>query len=286
MTSSECEFCRNDIPLSQERCPHCAQPGLFPNVRAAHLPEETTALEHRYNTAMEQARLTGSDTVLCDFENTVLSDSKAVINRPLAEVTRLANSNKELYATFYQLTRSGIRLPSGDKWDILRSTADDALFPGYKDDIRFSALSLDGLGLFTYGECSVVLKDNMIAHRASVLEENSVMFMETHNISMSQAHTLPRGYRATWAERGKLCAIKATSDISPHTQRKHFAGILLRHGKTTADDKFVEVHIWGPISSHTFDRVIVKRPKGRANRVTLKALQEDLANSGIKVEVV
>ena len=112
MTLSKCEYCSNNIPLSQERCPHCAQPGLFPNVRAAQLPEEKTALENRYNTAIKQAELNGSDTTLHNFEDTVLSDSKAVINRSLAEVTRLANSNKELYATYYRLTESGIKLPS------------------------------------------------------------------------------------------------------------------------------------------------------------------------------
>lgn len=286
MTSSECKYCGNNILLSQERCPHCAQPGLFPNVRAAQLPEEKTALENRYNAAMEQSKLNGSSTELHNFENTVLSDSKAVMNRSLAEITRLANSNKELYATYYQLIESGIRLPSGGKWDILRAIADDALFLGYKKDIRFAALSIDGLGLFNYGECSLVLKDKMIAHRASVLEENSVIFMETHKIIMSQAHKLPQGYRATWDDRGKLCATKAAREISASTQSKHFAGILLHQGKTTAEDKFVEVHIWGPISSFTFDLVIVNRPKSRADRVILKALQEKLAKIGVKVEVV
>lgn len=286
MNSSECKDCGYNILLFQERCPHCARPGLFPNVNAAQLPEEKTALENRYNSAIEQSKLNGSDTALHNFENTVLSDSKAVINRSLAEITRLANSNKELYATYYLLIESGIRLPSGDKWDILRAIADDALFFGYKKDIRFAALSLDGFGLFNYGECALVLKDIMIAHRASVLEENSVIFMETHNILMYQAHNLPKGYRATWDERGKLCATKAVSEISASTQSKHFAGILLRQGKTTAEDKFVEAHIWGPISSCTFDLVIVKRPKSRADRVILKALQEKLAKIGVEVEVV
>ena len=286
MTSSECKCCGNDIPLSQERCPHCAQPGLFPNVLAAQLPEEKTALENRYNTAIEQAKLKGSDTALCNFENTVLSDSKAVINRSLAEITRLANSNKELYTTYYLLIESEIRLPSGDKWDTLRAIADDALFPGYKKDIRFAALSIDGLGLFNYGECTLVLKDKMIAHRASVLEENSVIFMETQKILMSQAHKLPQGYRATWDERGKLCATKAASNIAPDTQTKHFADILLRQGKTTAEDKFVEAHIWGPMSARTFDRVIVKKPKRRTARAIFKALQEKLVKIGVKVEVV
>ena len=54
----------------------------------------------------------------------------------------------------------------------MRVFADDALFPGYKEQIRFAALSLDGKGLSSYGECTLILRDHMIAHRASVLEGN------------------------------------------------------------------------------------------------------------------
>lgn len=286
VTTNECEFCDNSFPLSQNLCPHCARPSLFPNVIAAQLPEEKTALENRYNAAMGQSRLDGSDTALQSFESAVSSDSKAVINRSLNQTSRLANSTKELYATYYQLIASGRRLPSGGKWDIRRTTADDAFFSGYKEDIRFASLSLDGLGLFNYGECALVLKDDMIAHRASVLEENSVVFMETHKILMFEADTLPQGYRAIWEERGKLCATKAAGDISEITQSKHFAGILMRQGKTSAEDKFVEVHIWGPISSCTFGRVVVKKPKSHAGGVIFEALQEDLEKIGVKVEEV
>lgn len=286
MTVAECEHCGNDVPLSKERCPHCAQPGLFPNVRAAQLSEEKVALESRYNAAMEQARSNGSDTVLSNFESAVLSNSKAVINRSLAETTRLASSNKELYATYHQLIESGTKLPEGDKWDILRTVADDALFPGYKEEVRFAALSLDGLGLFNYGECAWVLNEEMIAHRASVLEENSIIFMQTHKISMFQANNLPTGYRATWDDRGKLSATKIASEISANTDSKDFSDILLLQGKTTAEDKFVEVHVWGPMSLLTIERVIVKKPTKRADRVFLKALQEKSKKSGVLVEVV
>ena len=98
------------------------------------------------------AKRNGFDKILAKFESAV-SKARPVICRPLLEMQRLATSDNEIYATYYQLLAAGVRLPKGDKWDVLRAVADDALFPGYKDVLRFGALSLDGFGCLGYGEC-------------------------------------------------------------------------------------------------------------------------------------
>ena len=73
-----------------------------------------------------------------------LQTSQAVINRPFEEVHRLATSDKQLYATYYELTQ--MRIPEGSEWDVLRVITDTALF-GASDQvrpkIRFGALTLD-----------------------------------------------------------------------------------------------------------------------------------------------
>ncbi len=71
---------------------------------------------------------------------------RAIIARPLGEVQRLATSDKQIYATYHQLTDAGVRVPEGDKWDVLRSTVGPAIFPDYHQHIRFAALSLGTLG--------------------------------------------------------------------------------------------------------------------------------------------
>ena len=109
-----------------------------------------------------------------------MNDSHAVIARPAHEILRLATSQNEIYGTFYNLIGAGLRLPEGGKWDILRGVVDSALFPNYKEDIRFAALSLNGVGLSNYGEYSIMLRTDLIAHRASVFEENSILFMKHH----------------------------------------------------------------------------------------------------------
>ena len=197
---------------------------------------------------------------------------------------RLANSDKELYATFYNLMASGVRLPSGSKWNVLRAVTDDAMFPGYKHHIRFAVLTLDGRGLEHYGECALVLRDNMIAHRASVFEENSVLFMERHGIRVADAHMLPHGYRAIWEDRRTLCAAKLADRLEPGTERSEYPRILLQNGATGDKDTFVEVHIWGPLTARSIERVVVTEPKRKGARVILRALRERLESLGVQWE--
>ena len=242
-------------------------------------------MDKRYRESVQSAVSRGCEEVAKDFES-ALSESEAVIARSLLEADRLASSDKQLYATYYQLIEAGVRLPSGEKWDNLRGVADEALFPGYKKHVRFAALSLDGMGLSSYGECFLVLRDDMIAHRASVFEENSIMFMERHNIPISQTHKLPAGYRATWAERAKLCVSKLADKLGPNTSKGVFPRILLKEGGTSGDDSFVEVHIWGPMTCRTVKRVTVNQPKRRADRVILRALSEKLAKAGVTIDTI
>ncbi len=149
----------------------------------------------------EDATARGAEAVFQDFE-AAAQTSKAVIARPLRDIERLTSSDRELYPTFYALTQADVRLAYGDKWDRLRRVADESLFPGYKEHIRFAALSLDEVGLADFGDYYLVLKEDMIAHRATAFEENSAAFLEYHR------YQEPEGSRATWAERFKLCAAK------------------------------------------------------------------------------
>src|SRR5579871_2044052 len=186
MTEVECEYCHYTFPMSSERCPHCARPGLFPNVRAAQDPTEQNVLEQRYETAYQEAASRGTETVCQEFETTVGS-SKAVIARPVGEMLRLATSDNEIYSTYYQLIDAGIKIPNGDQWNQVRGLVESVMFPNYKEHIRFAALSLHTRGLTRYGECLFALRDEMIAHRASVFEENDVVWTERQNMPLTRA---------------------------------------------------------------------------------------------------
>jgi hypothetical protein len=276
MASDPCEYCGNEVPLSWSHCPHCARPALFPNVRAAQELAEQEALERRYQEARRDASSRGAEVDVGRFETAVAS-SKAVIARSFTELDRLAASDKELFPTFYRLLGEEVRLPHGNQWDILRRIADEALFPGYKEEIRFAALTLDGAGLSSYGECSFVLREDMIAHRASVYEENSAVFLQRH------AYEPPLGHRAPWEDRAKLCVAKLAGRIETGMPESQFPSILLRAGSSPGDDDFVEVHIWGPMSLRTVERISISTPTAKALR---KTLRDRLKDVGVTVEEI
>lgn len=239
-------------------------------------------MDKRYQSALAEAAGRGDTDSLRDFE-TAIANSQAVIARSAGDVLRLATSDNEVYATYYQLIDGGLKLPAGDKWDTLRGLADKAIFSGYEKDVRFAAVSLSGIGLSNYGECSLVLRNEMIAHRASVFEENSTMFMKTHDIKLWDAVELPQGYRATWDEREKLCVAKLSGKIDATTKSGQYSGLLLRQGATGEDDEFIEVHIWGPITVRTIERVTFTPSKRSGRAVVLNNLKAKLKEADVKV---
>ncbi len=244
--------------------------------------DERDALEDRYRAAKRDAVSRNADVVLQNFENAI-DHSQAVISRSESEVLRLANSHKQLYSTYYQQIEAGVRLPDGDEWGVLRELADTVLFgPVYKKEMRFAALTLDGIGLSNYGSCSIVFRDEMISHRASVFEENSALFIEHLGLKISREINLPKGHRATWGERAKLCVAKLYRKIDFATRSDEYSGLLLRQGATPEDDEFIEVHIWGPMTVLTMERVNVTAPSPRYRSTIIKAVKAKLAKHNVQ----
>jgi hypothetical protein len=282
-TKRQCEYCGNGLPRGYPACPHCGRPGRYQNVDDAADPEEKAALETRYLAAVADCLARGAEKSLKGFEAEA-TKSKAVSSRPIGFLQPLAQSGKAVYSTYYKMMQAEIRLPDGEKWDSLRAVADEALFTGFKENIRFAALSVDGMGVSNYGDCTIIFRDEMIAHRASVFEENSTLFMDHQGILMSQANELPKGCRATWEERHKFCVAKLHRSIDAATQPNQYSALLLHQGAKTDNDDFVEVHIWGSMTRRTIERVTVPRPKNSAERIIIKAIKESFETVGATLE--
>lgn len=276
-----CNHCHYNFELA-ERCPHCGRPGLFPNVYMAKKDVEQKALNQRYEQALKEADKRSCGARIEEFE-AILNQSKAVIAKNLNIIEPIASSDSAAYSTYYKLLDADVRLPSGDKWDVLRRVADTALFHEQYKNIRFAALTLDNKGLSNYGDCYMILKDDMIAHRASVFEENSILFMEHHDILVAETHNLPKGYKATWDERTKLCIAKLSGKIDKNTPKDDFPGILLKQGNTSADDEFVEVHIWGPITIRAVERIEFLGPKNKYKRARINDIKRKLQRYQLQV---
>ena len=281
----ECEFCHYDFPDTADRCPHCGRPGIYVNVVRAEKDSEREALQRRYDAAMGDAQSRGCEAVVRDFEQAA-ANSRAVVARKDFVLQRMLSSDTEILGTYELELRAGLRLPKGEVWDVLRDVAGSTLFGAASTQIRFAALTLDEKGLFNYGDYVLFFREDMIAHRASVLEENSAVFVE-HSLKTSGSPEVPPGFRATWQERASLCVAKLASQIGPSTKPGEYAKILLSASKTSADDNFVEVHIFGPVTVRTLDRVAVREqtflqgsPAGR------RKLEADLKNFHITLEVI
>jgi hypothetical protein len=165
-----------------------------------------------------------------------------------------------------------------------------AVFPGYHREIRFAILTLDGKGLPSYGNCSLVLREDMIEYRASVFEENSVFFALRHGVLPPGQDPAtvdvdsPKGYRAGWDCRGELAVAKLHDQLKPDTTPDGFADLIAKKGKTTTEDEFIEVHIFGPVTIRTCQRVTIN-PKGRKPaKSIIRALEKQLAKYSIPLE--
>ncbi len=258
----DCPRCSAEIRGNERNCPSCACDVGYPNVRAAKEYEEKTALARRYEKALGNASRRGCGEVVADFL-TAMKSSVAVFCRSPSKVKELVSSANELYATFYQLVGAGSRRLEGVKMDLQRRIADSIMFPYYEREIRFATLSLDGTGAAAYGTCSVVLKDVAISERATVFEENSVLFCERLGLGVAKA--LPPGYRATWEDRGVLATGKLEPRIEATTTAAEFPGILV--GRTGQD--FIEVHIFGSLDRRSIERIVATEPKTEADRILL-----------------
>lgn len=127
----------------------------------------------------------------------------------------------------------------------------------------------------------MVLRDDMIAHRSSVFEDNSAALMER------SSYEEPPGYRAVWDERSKLCVAKLGGELRPETPPSEFPRLLLRQATEREESRFIEVHIWGSMSVRSVERVTLMRGgKRRKIRKAFElALRDQLARVGLELEV-
>jgi hypothetical protein len=278
-----CNHCSGKYPAYRDICPHCGQHVGFPNVRHSKRNEEESALNVRYEKAVQDSRVRGCENEVKTFEIIVDGNSQAVLSRSAEESIRLATDGVELYANYYQLTESEIRLPQGTEWDVWRPLAEGAVFPDYKEKINFAALSLTSSGLPHYGQCSWVCKTTQIAHRATVFEQNCVMFMRP--ITINDAANLPSGYRASWEARGKLAVAKIAGKIQPNMPPDVFPALLMVPGTSSETDEFIEVHIYGPLSIRSLEKISL-RNTSLPCKSKIDALKHKLSAVNVLFEII
>jgi hypothetical protein len=145
-----CTNCGTAILAHVERCHVCGADVGFPNVRAAAAAGEQAALAVRLNNARVTANARGCLAALEDFGRAVTT-SRAVLARSLGDLDAFVKSNNSLYISFHGQVRAGARIPEDNRWDKGRAAAESTVHPIYSDEINYSALSLDGVGVLWWG---------------------------------------------------------------------------------------------------------------------------------------
>jgi hypothetical protein len=288
----QCPECKRSVADFLTNCPDCGNSLGFPNVRAAADNVEVQDLATRYGQAVSDAQTRGTDKLLTEFENVVRAKSRAVICRPLGTLKKLLDSGDGLFQTFYRQIALG-RSPESNKYDLFRTSVDNLLFPYYHERIHFAALSLDSTGTSSYGggRPCILLLNETIRNRASVFEEN--LFLYCERTKHPATAPIPPGFRASWDERHKLAVAKLGGGIKRNSTSSDFPGILLQSGKTTGDDKFIEVHIHDPLTHAAVEVARLPKVKSgltklkeKAEKTMLKYVQEELESLGVKSLVV
>jgi hypothetical protein len=243
-----CEPCGNPFSDRLTQCPHCGRPAVaYPNVIDAKRPEEREALAQRVAAATERARSRGVDEALGKLER-ALAHSRAVRTVRSHELERLVSSDHAAMATYYRQLQSGLRLPEetdgGPDWDRLRRVAEAAAFSTYAEELHFAALTVDDHGLSSYGHAALFLREDCIAHRASIFDDNIVLWM----MRQGAAWDVPPGFRAPWEGRAELGVAKLADEV---TADADVSRLVLNAGVSTSEDSMLEVHIYGPITIRT-----------------------------------
>lgn len=277
----ECNTCEKDVSRHYVICPHCEAHLGYPNIRAAQDPDEQAALDKRYQLAHDEVSSRSCEDVLDQFEDAIRR-SKAVISRSWGVVMSMFDADNDLFKTYYSRIDDQTLRPKDSYFDRARLAVDATFFPYFHKRIHFAALSLNGRGLSSYGDCSFVLRDKSISHRTSVFEENTLVFCEKQSIPVGQEP--PIGYRATWDERYRLSAAKLHDKIHPHTTLADFPNILLKNVGGTGTDEFIEVHTYGNLDFTAVERFVAPKPKLKEDKVLSKRIKRKLREAGSEIE--
>lgn len=269
------------MPLSRETCPHCGRGLFFPNVDLAETAEERRKLQERYDAAMQKAIDRRADGVAGSFESACKS-SMAVFACPVLKLHRAIASSTDIFETYYDLERLKLRADTpadvSFDWARLRPQAEIELLGDHHniDKLHYACLTLNGDGLESYGDCIVQLATEMIAHRASCFEGNTAVLFKRH-------HDFSGFVRSGWSERHKLSVAVFEECLNPGCKAEDFSRILVQIKGDPVLDRFVEVHIFGPMTARTFGTVRVNVSKHRKKeRLLLKAIREKHANLPIE----
>lgn len=129
----------------------------------------------------------------------------------------------------------------------------------------------------------MVLKEQAIARRATVFEENSLVF--ARNRFHAAGFPPPAGFTAAWGNRALLGIAKLAQRVESGMDEDDLASLVLTQTGLTDGDNFLEVHIYGPLHRSAVACITGKIPRNRTDRVMVLRMQRELEAAGIEVRL-
>lgn len=278
MTERICQGCGAPFSRDLSVCPHCERPSLYPNVEDVDTAARHAALEVRYAAAKARAMRCGH-TVEAEALEALGRASEACKALPAEDLARMALDDSRMGATYYGLVAGGCRIPGDDDFEVLRRIADAALHRSYGARITFAALSVGGRAPSNYGDGVIYFRESMIAHRATVFEENSALWVQRRTGELEKA---PDDSLACWGERHKLVVAKLVDEACGTACS--LEDLVLSCGATTATDQLLEVHIFGAYTVRSASRIAFR--EGALSDMKRKSIEERAALRGVSVGAV
>ncbi len=266
-----CEVCQTPQPqVNYANCIQCGSDLGAPNVNEVSTEDEINALEKRYINATNFIIANGNEDGLEHFKTYFSHNVNAVINLSFKAIKAWLLTTDRKYKSYSRLLEEGdkqIKTPFNDKW---RTMVDGYLYGDNGRDIVFAALSLDGAGLLTYGDCTVIINEPAIALRATVIEENSFNFAGRHKFDINKL----KGYRSVWNDKLKLAVAKLEKRIENSSTKEDFVRFILFTDGDRHSEEFIEVHIYKALFPVAIKSIHIPATKSAKDIVRIKAIGE------------
>lgn len=275
----KCKSCTKPIAVDILICGHCDVQAEYPNVRYAQRLGEKRGLTRRLKKAKEEVAKNGTAA-----EHAVLMTqvgaSALVINRHLSHLRDWLDRNDKLYVNFYRKKAEGVPWTE-DEWNMQRIAAESAISPYFFTALNIAAITTTDEGLSYYGAYSIFIREDEIAHRTTVFEENPFYFNRRHKVIAGRMP--PSGYRAQWKDRDKLASAKLSKKLKKGMTSAQIDELVMQRQRARANCDFIEAHVYGEIPASAITQVVGPRPVLGGDRQIWNSLKRQLKLLGATV---
>jgi len=214
---------------------------VCPILRVATQPNYTEELKKRHEIAESQL---SNPMAKCCIKQ-LLDKSCIAINLDILKLLDVVN---DFYKNRYELSENKSRglpeLIEEVEKTSTRKTIDNCLFGICGIYVHYAALSPDGWGLSSYGNCTIEFSTKKIAKDCviSLLIENSRNFFKNHPCDQDSIYP-PPGYTSGWQERHQLAVVKLNGQFDSSMSEEQLKQLLFEDTMDKDKDVFIEVHL-------------------------------------------